>query len=135
VPCHAEKHWVLTLFANSLCKQHFLSQTSCMARMQFCLSLQAPLEYLTQALREDLQKVPLFNYLVTCFPLFHLPIICDYLCSILGTLLLMMSMVGGLSSTTLEWWEDCVYSFSLHIRLFFQSKYSWRIASNILWSL
>jgi hypothetical protein len=41
----------------------------------FCLSLQTPLEYLTQALREDLQKVPRFHYLVTCFPLFHLPVV------------------------------------------------------------
>lgn len=44
----------------------------------FPLYLQTPLEYLTQALKEDLEKVPILYYRLTCFPLCHVAVLINH---------------------------------------------------------
>ena len=44
----------------------------------FFMCLQTPLEYLTQALKEDIEKVVMLYFLLTCFPLCHVAMLINH---------------------------------------------------------
>ena len=44
----------------------------------FFLYLQTPLDYLTQALKEDIEKVVMLYFLLTCFPLCHVAMLINH---------------------------------------------------------